>query len=397
MATTLPKRYEPLLQYMIDIGYSPVTVNNAYKEAIRFTIRGKSPTPRNYQHLIDSLNYSCQRHMLEIVRDYDLYGILPVPYKRRCPAKERLTQLPDEFKTIYVEYPKCSVNQGLANNTIKTRLTSLSSFLWTCYSVFNRNKLSEITESDIRYYFTSVNGSESIRKNIINALNTCSGIANPIEINRIKSLLPCYPRKTKQPKILDDREVDAIYDEIIRDDSKLSLRDRAIIALCLSTALRCSDIVALELSNVLWESNEIRLLQSKTKKWLRVPLRPFAGNLLYRYITEDRPKGISPKIFLTDDSWPRIMTARHLYNVSLKLFKITGLRQGRRERKGLHVFRHTMATKLIKEGVDMSVASNILGHSNPNTINQYLAVDVERLRDFSISIFKYPVLNERFK
>ena len=84
------------------------------------------------------------------------------------------------------------------------------------------------------------------------------------------------------------------------DTDTLSLRDKAIINLLLHSGIRGVDIINLKLQSIDWNSDVIRLIQSKTKKELELPLLPSVGNALYDYITIERPKCSFDAVFISE-------------------------------------------------------------------------------------------------
>ena len=66
-------------------------------------------------------------------------------------------------------------------------------------------------------------------------------------------------------------------------------RDYAMVALAVSTGLRCCDIVALRLDEIDWRRDEIRLVQAKTSRPLVLPLPALAGNAIAEWILHGRP------------------------------------------------------------------------------------------------------------
>lgn len=62
-----------------------------------------------------------------------------------------------------------------------------------------------------------------------------------------------------------------IYNKEAVGCKKVLLRDKAIISLLLHTGISGIDIINLKLQSVDWNSDVIRLIQSKTKKELELP------------------------------------------------------------------------------------------------------------------------------
>lgn len=73
-----------------------------------------------------------------------------------------------------------------------------------------------------------------------------------------------------------------------------------------------------------------------------------------------------------------------------------GIRLKVSDRKGLHLFRHYVATSLLQAGVQQPVISSTLGHASPKSLNPYLNAEFKSLKECALSIENYPVRKEVF-
>ena len=64
------------------------------------------------------------------------------------------------------------------------------------------------------------------------------------------------------------------------------------------------------------------------------------------------------------------------------------------DRKGLHIFRHYLATTLLGNGIPQPVISQILGHSSHDSINAYLSADFPHLKECALSVECFPLRKE---
>lgn len=56
---------------------------------------------------------------------------------------------------------------------------------------------------------------------------------------------------------------------------------------------------------------------------------------------------------------------------------------------GLHSLRHSAATNMLKNNIDIKTVSSILGHSSVDVTNIYLGIDVSQLRKLSLEVPYY--------
>ncbi len=73
-----------------------------------------------------------------------------------------------------------------------------------------------------------------------------------------------------------------------------------------------------------------------------------------------------------------------------------GIRQGKNDRKSIHLFRHHVATSLLQAGVQQPVISAALGHASPDSLDRYLSAEFKRLKECSLGIEAFPVRKEIF-
>ena len=95
------------------------------------------------------------------------------------------------------------------------------------------------------------------------------------------------PHRLIAPFTQDD--ITAILD-VISSSSKTPKRDAAIILLAFNTGLRCSDIRNLQLHNIDWEKQELRIVQQKTGLSILAPLNGKTLNAIAAYILNERPQ-----------------------------------------------------------------------------------------------------------
>ena len=206
-------------------------------------------------------------------------------------------------------------------------------------------------------------------------------------------LLPLVPsrcaRSTPIIPILSDHEYGALKRAL--DGPEISLRDKAIILLALRTGLRSVDIAGMKLSNIDWVGDTIAVSQSKTRRPFRLPLTADVGNALSAYILTERPQAAVPYVFLRSPGPHRPLSGHSAcYAIVRKAFAHAGIRVGT-ERKGLHVFRHSVASRMLSRGVPLTTIASVLGHANKASTGVYLATDELRMRECGLPLAGLPL------
>jgi integrase len=182
-----------------------------------------------------------------------------------------------------------------------------------------------------------------------------------------------------------------------RSPSGLSLRNRAIGVLLYYTGLRSCDISNLTFKDIDWENEMIHIVQQKTEATLDLPLTPVVGNAIYDYATNERPASSDPHIFLVENPSHDPIAGRSLWWASSQLYKTAKIRQSKGNRRGTHLFRYNAATTFVSNGIPRPVASAVLGHEDPKSLDYYTSADIEHLRTCALSIGEYPVAKEVFE
>jgi site-specific recombinase XerD len=150
----------------------------------------------------------------------------------------------------------------------------------------------------------------------------------------------------------------------LEGDGPIPLRNRALGELVYSAGLRSQEAVGLDLADVDFEQEAVRVLGKGGKERV-VPLGEEAAHWLARYLRDGRPqlvRGAENALFLS-------ARGRRLDTSTL-----------RRVIPHPHHLRHAFATHLLEGGADLRVIQELLGHSSLSTTQVYSHVDGRRLR-----------------
>jgi len=159
----------------------------------------------------------------------------------------------------------------------------------------------------------------------------------------------------------------------------LGLRDRALLETLYSTAVRCSELLALQVYDVETERGLVRVRQGKGRKDRMVPIGQRALAWLEKYTRDVRPDLLAGSaettLFVTCQGRRFVRT-----NVSALVRKYIE-KSGLTLRGSCHLLRHTAATLMLDNGADLRSLQLYLGHEHLNTTQIYTHVSLERLKD----------------
>lgn len=212
----------------------------------------------------------------------------------------------------------------------------------------------------------------------------------------IEAFLPHPPQRlrTKLPTVWTEDQIEQLINGV-DITTPIGKRDYAIILLGARLGLRIGDILSLTLNDIDWGKKLITITQGKTREPLSLPLPDDAGWAIIDYLKNGRPITDYPNIFVTHNApykgSPVKSTLRHSINKALKR---TGIPIDKTRHYGWHSLRHSLATNLLRNGVDTSTISDILGHSDPQVAKHYLRVDMDGLRKCALEVEVKPYVKE---
>ncbi|MCX6445449.1 MAG: tyrosine recombinase XerD [Actinobacteria bacterium] len=189
------------------------------------------------------------------------------------------------------------------------------------------------------------------------------------------------------PKALTISQVTQLIDASVVTDDIVSLRNKAILELLYSSGARVSEVVGLNLTDVVEiksDDSAIRTLKLRGKggKERVVPMGSYSVRALDDYLVRVRPslvaknsKGKSEALFLNQRG-SRI-SRQSAWQVVVDAAKRSGLDEG----ISPHVFRHSFATHLLDGGADIRVVQELLGHASVTTTQIYTLITIDKIRE----------------
>lgn len=192
------------------------------------------------------------------------------------------------------------------------------------------------------------------------------------------SFLEAPRLKRKLPDVLSHEEIERMIQAVDLSNAS-GLRNKAILETMYSCGLRVSEVINLELSNVYFREDMIKV-RGKGDKERFVPIGASALRQIDLYITEEREhQVVSPKgkniLFLNNrgNGLSRVM----VFYIIKDLAKLVGIEKS----VSPHTFRHSFATELVNAGANLRAVQQMLGHESITTTEIYTHLDKQYLRD----------------
>lgn len=260
-----------------------------------------------------------------------------------------------------------------------------------------RSDLGAVTTDDVRGFLVEVAPRRQAGTgNVVWALKRFFAFLNAAGLSdvRIDGLLAhAAPQRVRALPCFTREEINRLLDGIATG-TPCGKRDYAMVALAISTGLRCCDIVALRLDEIDWRREEIRLVQAKTARPLVLPLPTLAGNAVAEWILHGRPDCDASEVFVRltvpfvklGNSTGSTLMRRRLAR--------TGIDHAAGDGKSFHALRRTAGTRLIESGAGLPLAAQILGHARINSFRRYFSLASEQLRQCCLPLESFACTRE---
>lgn len=185
------------------------------------------------------------------------------------------------------------------------------------------------------------------------------------------------------PPFLTAEEVERVIAAAAADRSTArGCRAFAILLLLARLGLRASEILALEIDDIRWSVGDL-LVRGKGRLQDRLPLPRDVGEAVALYLRDARGPSPSRRVFLRriPPHGPLSLPAAVSKIAREALQRADLLPSGR---VGAHIFRHSLATRMIQRGASLTEIAQVLRHRSTTTTELYAKVEIEGLRGVAL-------------
>ena len=324
-------------------------------------------------NVVHSAESAPLRRFLAMLRAIGLTAAKP-PEPRNCQQR-----FIDEYRHYLLQ------ERGLAETSLLNYVPFAEQFLSDRFGQSDMN-LSELTATDVTRFLQdrARQLSPGRAKLLVTALRSfLRYLRHQGEISA--DLEGCVPpvaawSLSTVPKFLPAGTVQRVLDHCERGtpDGK---RNYAVLLLLARLGLRACEIVALSLDDMDWDNSQITI-RCKGGRWAQLPLPADVGEAIAIYLSSGRPRCVCRQVFLRHRA--PIRGFAHSITVST-IVRRALIRAGiDSARKGAHLFRHTLATDLLRKGASLDEIGELLRHRSPNTTALYAKVDLAALRTLAL-------------
>ncbi|WP_457104593.1 tyrosine-type recombinase/integrase [Methylobacterium sp. P5_C11] len=161
-------------------------------------------------------------------------------------------------------------------------------------------------------------------------------------------------------------------------DATVCLKHLAALSLAYGAGLRVAEVAALRIGDIDSTRMMLRIERGKGGRDRNAMLSADLLDLLRRWWSEGHRQGVLQRqgwLFPGQD-WARPISTRQLHRIVVEAARSAGISK----RVGPHTLRHSFATHLLEDGVDIRVIQVLLGHSRLDTTALYAKVATRTVR-----------------
>lgn len=277
----------------------------------------------------------------------------------------------DEFLT-YIK-----VEKNLADNTYRAYETDLQQFIEFWETITATEGLELPLRSTLERFLVSLYYKKIDKSSIARKLSCFKSFEKFVRIYDINlELKLARPRLDKKlPIYLSVDEIFHLLDKINNDElpTKRPYRDKAILELLYATGIRCSELINIKLSDVDFSNKVIRIFGKGRKERLAL-FGQKAHDKLMDYLSKERNiESVQEYLFVNARNTK--LTARSVQRI-LEMFRAF-LKIDRKITP--HKIRHSFATHMLNQGVDLRVVQELLGHATLSSTEKYTHVSSQQL------------------
>lgn len=271
------------------------------------------------------------------------------------------------FNKIKERYITSLKNNNYSQNTIKTYSSIIHKF-----TTYLKNQIAIYNEKEFIKYFNSyilyLKQVKNVSQNYIYLVTVV--VKKFLEFNNIHFLDSITtPKRIKSPpNFLTQKEVKQLLDSITWDENSDSdfriitkLRDKLIVTLLYSSGLRVSELINLTVDNVNFEGKQLSIVGKNNSRVIL--LDESTKQLIQKYLEKRTQKSN----YLVVNKSGNPLTPRYVQ----LMIKKYGNESGIEKKITPHILRHSYATHLFEQGVNIKIIQQLLGHSNLSTTQIY--------------------------
>jgi len=270
---------------------------------------------------------------------------------------EQAIALVPEFENVVRKMEQQVILRGQSKSTLNNYIQRIALCVLHFGKLPEQNDVDQINEYLASLALDPKSPSRSSFKHMVYGLRYYFRLMG---FNKNAIALPSLKKEFKLPVILNRQELKALF------AAPKLLKHRIVLTLIYSAGLRGQEVINLKISDIDFERKTIHIRQSKFKKDRIVPLAAYMAVGLQKYLRAE-----NPHIWLFNGKEPdgrySVKGLSWVMRESLKKTSIT-------KEVSLHSLRHSYATHLLEQGLNIVTLKELLGHAEITTTMIYLHI-----------------------
>jgi len=313
------------------------------------------------------------RELLAVLRESGLCRALALE------AGSTHQQLLNEYRRYLL------TERGLAERTIEHYTEAAQAFL-VSRAADDARAVKEWTAADVLTFVQR----RSIYRPSVHMQQVCTGLRAFLRYLCFRGhidcdLSKCVPRiahwrLATLPKSLSAEQIERMLLGCRRDTGG-GRRDYAVLLLLSRLGLRAEELRRLTLDDIHWQRGELTV-RGKGRGPEPMPLPEDVGEALAAYLTHGRPASGSRSVFVRltppHEAYGNSDAFGHIVRHAMRRAAVDA------PSKGTHIFRHTLATEMLRSGASLREIGYLLRHRDEDTTRLYAKVDLVRLRTLAL-------------
>ncbi|MCM8806394.1 MAG: site-specific tyrosine recombinase XerD [Candidatus Omnitrophica bacterium] len=175
----------------------------------------------------------------------------------------------------------------------------------------------------------------------------------------------------KLPEVLSKEEIDRILN--IDKISRNHIRNLAILELFYGSGVRVSELCNLKINEINFEEGFVKIKGKGQRERIAI-LNQKTMELLKEYL-KSRKNYVCEYLFLNNQG--KKLSRQSVWKIVKKYAKFSGIEKNITP----HTFRHTFATHLLSEGLDLRIVQELLGHKSIATTEIYTHLERKKVKE----------------
>ncbi len=258
-----------------------------------------------------------------------------------------------------------------SDNTIKAYEVDLGQFV-----KFMEKDVDKITTKDLRSFLSYLSQKNISKRSVSRKLSSIRAffkwLHSSTSMKSNPALLLSSPKFSKElPDVIMPEEFNSMV-ESLNENNVQQLRDKLLVTLLYSSGVRSAEALSIEIDDISFERCEVRVIGKGGVERIAF----FSNETKRLFLKYIRARGAVDSKYIFTNSRGGVISSRFLRLTVEKLAEKSGIDK----KVSPHTFRHSFATLLLSNGVNLKAIQELLGHASISSTQIYTHISKEELR-----------------